>query len=798
MLTDLRYALRTLRRSPGFTAVAGLTLALGIGANTAVFSIVEGVLLRSLPFPRADRLVDIKRTYERYRQPGIGGTSPFTAFETWRTAQGVFEDMAGAIGSQPVLLGHGDADRVRTAWTVTANFFPLLGAQPLLGRGFLREDDRPGSPPVVVLSHGFWWSQFGGDPHVLGRTLTLDTTRYTVVGVMPPRFQYPADAKVWQSLGFLLSGPAGARWRREQGFWVIGRLLPGITPAGAQAALDVVTRQAWEREPGDKGLVPVVTPLHDYLLGGARTPLLVMLAAVTLVLLVACANVAGLLTCRATAREHDLAVRVALGVSRARLVRETLTEAVLVALGGGALGVLVALWAVPLLVQLAGTELPRIADITVNRMVLAAALGVSILAGVVAGLVPALRAARHAPAAALRAHAGNAAAPPWRHRSTDLLIAAQLAVTMVLLAGAGLLGRSFLRLVRLDPGFEAEHVVVAELFLPETKYATPHRRAAFARDVLARVRTLPGVVAAAVSEGMPLSGAGVGAVRIPRQPNDPERPWAWFSAVTPDYFRTLGIPLRRGEAFAEGQTDAAGVVIDDAAAVSYFPGQDPLGQAITFGGGRTGTVLGVVGNTRQEYHHTAAPPHIYELLASHPAPYLKVLARTAGDPAGTVGVLRRSIRGLDPDVPIERAAPLTAWMGDAIASQRLYAVLLAIFAAIALAVAATGVYGIAAYSVARRRHEIGIRIALGARRRAVLELIVGHGMALTLGGVGVGGLATIFATRVLKDYLFEVGSRDPLVLASVGLLLVATAVVASYVPARRAMKVDPMVALRYE
>src|SRR2546422_344814 len=369
---------------------------------------------------------------------------------------------------------------------------------------------------------------------------------------------------------------------------------------------------------------------------------------------------------------------------------------------------------------------------------------------------------------------------------------------MVLLAAAGLLGRSVLRLVRLDPGFEAEHVVVAELLLPETKYVTPHRRAAFARDVLARVRTLPGVVAAAVSEGMPLSGAGVGAVRIPRQPNDPERPWAWFSAVTPDYFRTLDIPLRRGEAFTEGQTDAAGVVIDDAAAVSYFPGQDPLGQAITFGGGRTGTVLGVVGNTRQEYLHTAAPPHIYELLASHPAPYLKVLARIAGDPAGAVGALRQSIRGLDPDVPIERVAPLSAWMGDAIASQRLYAVLLAIFAAIALAVAATGVYGIAAYSVARRRHEIGIRIALGARRRAVLELIVGRGMALTLGGVGVGGLATIFATRVLKDYLFEVGSRDPLVLGSVGLLLVATALVASYLPARRATQVDPMVALRHE
>ena len=796
-MSDIRYALRTLARSPGFTLAAVVTLALGIGANTAVFSVVEGVLLRSLPFPHANRLVDIKTVPERYRNGARwGGTSELTWYETWRTAPGVFDDLSAYIGDQPILIGPWEAARVES-WSVMANFFPMLGARPLLGRVFLPGEDRPGTARVAVLSHRLWAARYGSDTTVLGRTLTLDTMKYVVVGVMPAGFRYPAGADVWLPLGSYLSGPDSRERARRQGYWYVGRLRSHVTLTQAQATLDVVSRRSWASEPGETGRLPLVVGLHDYLVGETRTPLLLMLGAVSLVLLVACANVANLLLARATARGHELAVRIALGAGTRRLIRQVLTESLLVAAFGGGLGVLLALWSVPALVGLAGAELPRVAEIGVNLRVLAAAITMSILVGVAAGLVPALQTARRAPSDALKSRSPNAGGDGWRHRSSDAFIVGQVALTMVLLSGAGLLARSFAHLVRLDPGFEPAHLLAAELQLPGTRYALPQARIAYVQQALERVRALPGVSAVAASSGMPLAGYAVGSVSLPGRPDEDSRLWAWISGVTDDYFRVLGIPLKRGRVFGAGTTDAT-VVIDEAAARAYFPGEDALGREIKFYGARTRTIIGVVGDTRQQNLQAPAPPHIYQPLASDAAAFIKLIARTAGDPSVSAKAMRDALREIDAGVPLERVAPVSELLSDARARHRFYALLVLVFAATALALAATGVYGIVAYAVTRRTQEIGVRVALGAGRRAVVRLIVSRGMMLTLGGIVLGGAGAFGVTGLLRDLLFEVGPRDPVTLAAVALLLLAATLLASWLPARRATKVDPMVALRYE
>jgi len=796
-MSDIRYALRTLARSPGFTLAAVVTLALGIGANTAVFSVVEGVLLRSLPFPHANRLVDIKTVPERYRNGARwGGTSELTWYETWRTAPGVFDDLSAYIGDQPILIGPWEAARVES-WSVMANFFPMLGARPLLGRVFLPGEDRPGTARVAVLSHRLWAARYGSDTTVLGRTLTLDTMEYVVVGVMPAGFRYPAGADVWLPLGSYLSGPDSRERARRQGYWYVGRLRSHVTLTQAQATLDVVSRRSWASEPGETGRLPLVVGLHDYLVGETRTPLLLMLGAVSLVLLVACANVANLLLARATARGHELAVRIALGAGTRRLIRQVLTESLLVAAFGGGLGVLLALWSVPALVRLAGAELPRVAEIGVNLRVLAAAITMSILVGVAAGLVPALQTARRAPSDALKSRSPNAGGDGWRHRSSDAFIVSQVALTMVLLSGAGLLARSFAHLVRLDPGFEPAHLLAAELQLPGTRYALPQARIAYVQQALERVRALPGVSAVTASSGMPLAGYAVGSVSLPGRPDEDSRLWAWISGVTDDYFRVLGIPLKRGRVFGAGTTDATAVVIDEAAARAYFPGEDALGREIKFYGART-RIIGVVGDTRQQNLQAPAPPHIYQPLASDAAAFIKLIARTAGDPSVSAKAMRDALREIDAGVPLERVAPVSELLSDARARHRFYALLVLVFAATALALAATGVYGIVAYAVTRRTQEIGVRVALGAGRRAVVRLIVSRGMMLTLGGIVLGGAGAFGVTGLLRDLLFEVGPRDPVTLAAVALLLLAATLLASWLPARRATKVDPMVALRYE
>lgn len=795
LLQDFRYALRTLAKAPGVALVAVVTLGLGVGATTTVFSVVQGVLLRSLPFPDAERLVDIKLTRAEYRHPGMvgGGTSPLAAYQTWRTVTRAFDDMATYTGDDAVLTGMGAAERL-TAWHVSSNFLPLLGARLQLGRGFAADEDGPGSAPVAILSHAFWTARFGGDSAVLGRTITLDTITYAIVGVMSSRFRYPANAVVWSNLGSVLSGPTGAQRAHEWGFWVVGRLRPGVTLAHAQDQLDTATRHAWSEEPDIAGTLPVAATLHGYLVRDVRASLWILLGATTLVLLVACANVSGLLLARGSDRVREMSVRVALGAGRGRLVRAVVSESLLLAVGGGVLGILIVIWSVPALLVLGGSELPAVQGIEIDGRVLAAAVVLSLGAGLLAGFIPALRVGLRPPAEALRGVAPGGLRG-WRSRPAAGLVVAQVAFTIVLLAGAGLLLRSFDRINHTDPGFDGAPVVVAELQLPPYRYPTTASRAAYLSLALNRARSLPGVTAVAAASGIPFSGGEISSVSQPGIPARPDQPWAWVSAVSPDYFRILGIHLLRGRLPAT----AGETMIDAAAARTYLPGRDPLGTTLRIGGSdHPLTVVGTVSDTRQESLIESPPPHIYPALLPQVPAYLKIIVRTAGDPGSLTTAVRRELQIVDTDVPLDRVTPLSSLMSGSLAVQRLYTWLLGIFAAVALLLAAAGLYGLVAHSVIRRTREIGIRIALGAQGRSVVALVMGRGLTLTAMGIVAGLAGSVAATRVLRRYLYEVTPTDPAVFGAVVGVLLCAAGLAAYVPSRRATRVDPMMALRTE
>jgi predicted permease len=790
---DLRYAARSLLKSPGFATAAVLTLALGIGATTTVFSVIEGVLLRPLPFPDADRLAVIMQVQERYRGPLVqGGTSPLSSYLGWRTAGAAFEGMAVYRGQPAILRGFGPAERL-WSWSVSANLFPLLGARPSLGQALVADDDKPGSPPVAILSHGFWEARLGSDRRVMGRTITLDTTTYTIVGVMPERFRYPAGTDLWTNLGALLGGPSVAEAARSYSFWVIGRLRPGVSAAEAQRQLYVVSRRAWVTDPKGAGWVPVVTPLHVYLTGRVRSPLLITLGAVSLVLLIACANAASLVFARALTRQHQVAVRAALGAGRGRLVQASLAESLVIALGGGAVGLLIAVWCVPLLVRLAGSELPAIAAISVDGRVLLTCLGTTLLAGLLAGAVPAWHAARKAPAEVIKT-GGEGRAAAARGRLGSALIVGQLALTLVLLAGAALLLRSFARLTRLDPGFDPGRVIVAEVNLPATRYRRDDQRLAFVKLALERLNALPGVTAAAVGTGIPLAGGGF--TSVDRSGPEGESSFIyWVASVSPGYFHALGIPLLRGRTLQS--TDPGAVVIDSAAARVLFPGLDPIGKPFSYWGA-TRTVVGIVGNVRQEPYQAPPPPHVYDAYSVRPAGYVKVLVVARGDPRGSVALVRRTVQAVDLDVPVVRVEPLTGLIADALARQRLYSVLLGVFGAVALVLSAVGVYGLVSFGVSRRTREFGIRIALGAGRGSVLRLVVGRALLLAALGLALGLAGALAATRTLRGFLFELRPSDPGSLLGASVVLFVAALAASLLPALRATRADPVVALRAE
>ena len=788
LVQDLRYAVRTFVRNPTLAATAIVVLALGMAATTATYSVVEAIVIRALPFRDADRIVDIKQAMLKFRgtRPG-GGTSSIASVEGARQAHASLEEVTAATGGRPVLTGFGEAERI-SAFHVDSNFFAFFGAAPLLGRAFTADENRAGTQQIAVVSHGFWTSRLAGDPHALGRTITLDGTPVQVVGVMGSAFQYPAKAAVWRPMGTLVTRPSATQ-NPQGGYWILARLRPGVTITAATAELDQIWQRIAQTHPSFKEWGPNLTPLRELLVGTARRPLLLMLGAAALVLLVACANVANLLLAHAVMRRQEIATRLAIGATRARVVRQLLTESVLLAAIAGAAGILLAWWAIPVLASLGSTELPAVGDIGVNARVLAVAVSVTLATGAFFGLAPAL-------VSVGRGHGISERVTRWKSRTGDLFLITQVALTMVLLAGAGLLADTFIRLMHVDMGFASKEVVAAQLTLPAKRYPSRDSILTFAGSTLERLRAQPQVAAAAVATGMPMSSGAIGSLRVEGRPRQESAPWAVISAVTEDYFRVLQIPLKRGRLLQfEGQADRNSILVDEALARAYFPNEDPLGKRLTFYGTTTSTIVGVVADSRDDLSKEPGP-HIYQTLETTPYNFLKVMVRTNGAPQNFAAALRSTLREVDPDLPIEKLATIETMMADSVARQRFLAVLLVLFGGITLAIAAAGIYGLVSYTVRRRHREIGIRMALGAQQSQILALITGRGVALAAVGVGLGIAGAGASMRVLESLLFGVGARNSLVIAAASLTLGLVAVLASHIPAREATRINPVLLLR--
>ena len=793
LLQDLRYAIRALRRNPGFAAIAVLTLALGIGANAAIFSVLHGVVLRPLEFHEPGRLVRVFG--------GSSGMSTFSGpnFEDLRAEATVFEELVAYSTELRTLTGLESAERIAMA-TVTADFFRVLGRSPVLGREFVPEEMEPGRHQVAVVSHGFWQQRLGGDAAVLGGTMVLDGEVHTIVGVAPPDFDYPAGRAVWVPLareGMFLG--RGAIWLN-----VLGRFRPGVTPETAARDVERVTAQLVAEHPENANLRTTIRPLHDVEVGEMRTPLLILLGAVGLVLLIACANVANLLLARAASRAGEIGLRVALGAGRRRLVRQFLTESLVLALLGGAAGLLLASLGTRLLLALSPAWLPRVEDVTVNGTVVGFTLVVTVLTGVLFGLVPAVQVARADLRRLLAEH--GPAGLGGRNRMRGGLVIAQTGLAVMLMIGAGLLLRSFAGLMQVDPGFRTERVLAFGVSLPEAGYPGDPETREFYRQLLDRVGSMPGVESAASVLAAPMSGMDFNisfevAGRPPLPPG--QNQGLQVRIASPDYFATVGIPILRGRGFTGFDREDASPValINEAAVRAFFPGEDPLGQTIVFGWTRddvqvTGEVVGVVADVRQFGLASEPVAEVYLAHAQVPNASMTVVARAAGDPLTLVPGIRAELQGLDPSLAAGRFRTLEQDMSASAAQPRFYMLLLAIFAAVALVLASIGIFGVTSYTVSQRTREIGIRMALGADPSAVLRQVVGRAVALASVGVALGLAAAGALTHVLSSLLYGVSATDPLTYALVALAFGTVAALASLLPARRATRVDPLVVLR--
>jgi predicted permease len=810
LLQDLRYGLRGLRRSPGFTLAAVLTLALGMGANTAVFSIAEAVLLRPLPYPDAGRLVRVWALDPR-TGGGRDNLNPLD-FADYRRQARSFSAIAGMAPRRFVVAGDaGDAEpeRVRGA-RVSGGFFRVLGVRAALGRTLLPADEAPGAPEVAVLSHELWRRRFHADPGLIDRAVVLDDAPVVVAGVLPAGFRAPALAGRGTAIGRDEAPQIYRPLRIEEtmgrgGHWLIalGRLAPGVPARAAQTEMDALAR-GLDREhpdhPGKEGWGVRLQDLRDALVGDTRAPLLLLTASVWLLLLIACVNVANLLLVRAAARRHEMAVRVALGAGLPRLVRQALTESALLAALGAAAGLALAWAALRLLPRLAPGTLPRLDEVGLDPRALAYAGGLAALTGLLFGLLPALRAARARVAPGLRAGGRSGLA----RRLPAALVVGELALALVLLVGAGLLLVSFGRLLAVDPGFRPRNVLTVEVELPETRYPEPFQAAAFFQALAERTAKLPGVESAAAVDILPFSGGyncnsfaaeGVDAALVAAVP------CAEYRAVTPGFFHTLGIDLVAGRDFAS--TDGAGksvapvAIINETLARALWPGRSPLGRTITLGfeEERPHTVIGVARDVRQQSLAAQAAPEVYVSTLQHPASAMTLVLRARRDPAALAAPVRAAVRGLDRQLPVGRAVTMEELLADSVAQPRLRTGLLFLFAALSLALAAVGVSGVITAAVERRRQEIGVRMALGADRAAVLRLIVGQTLAYTAVGLALGLGASLAAARLLAGLLFGVSAAHPPVFLVSGALLALVALAAGYLPAERASRMEPGVAL---
>jgi putative ABC transport system permease protein len=794
---DLHYGARLLVKQPGFTAIAVVTLALGIGANTAIFSVVNGVLLRPLPFAEPGRLVWMWGTI---RGGGSRASVAPLDFLDYRAQNSTFEQFAAAFSPAPLnLTGGGEPERL-TGALVTGDYFQTLGVKAALGQTLLPENEQAGRDQVVVLSHGLWQRRFGGDPKVIGNSLTLSGKSYSVVGVMPPGFSFPATTEVWLPLNFAAS--AELRQRKAHFLRPVGRLKAGVTIEQAQADIDAIARRLEAQYPdSNTGWGLRLTPLRDEIVGDIRPTLLVLFAAVGCVLLIACANVANLLLVRAAARQKEIAVRAALGAGRGRIVRQALTESLLLALLGAGAGLLLAWWGVDFLVRLGADNLPPTARVSLDLSVLAFTLGLAVLTGVLFGLAPALQALKVNLNETLK-EGGRSTGGLHRNRTRHALVVVQVAAAVVLLIGAGLLLRSFARLQQVDPGFDAHGVLTMRIVLPHQQYDTPAKSAAFFARLESELAALPGVEAVGLVSELPLSGqrndAPFSVVGRPPVRED-QRLGADFRSVNQHYFAALRVPLLRGRNFTaqEVSQSAPVVIVSERLVRAAFPNEDPVGRRVALGFDDVPReIVGVVGDLNHRGLDAPQAATIY--LPRLSVGRTNLVIRAASDPAAVAAAVRQRVRALDPNLPLGGVRPMAEFVGESVAAPRYRTLLVGLFAGVALLLAGVGIYGVMSYAVAQRTHEVGVRMALGAQIGDVMRLVIGQGVKLAFAGVAVGLVTAVALTRLMRALLFGVGATDPLTFVAVALLLAFVALLACYVPARRAARVDPMVALRYE
>ncbi len=806
VIQDIRYGLRSLLKRPGATAVALVTLALGIGVNTAIFSAVNSVLLRPLPLKDPDRVVSI---WEHTLRFGINQNEVAPAnFFDLRNQNQVFDGI-GAHGPQDLnLSGNGEPERL-TGELVTANVFSILGVAPALGRTFLPDEDQVGHENVVLLSDALWQRRFNRDASIVNRNIVLNGEAFTVVGVMPRGFFFPArETELWVPWAM---EPEQASGRADHYLRLVARLKPGTTLERANADVDSIAQRLSAEYPRtNEGLGFVVHSLHQDYVGNLRLPILVLFAAVGLVLLIACANVANLLLAQATTRRREIAIRIALGARRWTIVRQLLIESLLLACAGGLLGVLGAVWGVQGLSKLLPENLSKLQDVNIDARVLLFTLGVSALTALVFGGVPALLAARAKPGETVSDVARDPAGGTSGRHVRRVLVVSEVAFAVVLLVGAGLLIRSFQLLRQVDIGFTTENVLTMRMVLPMPKYREPGARRAFYDEVLRRVGGLPGVESAGIISFLPLSFNGINfsfSVEGQPAPSDMKLPFALFRVVSPDYFRAIGIPLQRGRFFdAHDTADALPVtIVSHRLAAQYWPNEDPIGKRIKIGPLDSPnawlTVAGVVGDVHQGELYGDPRMDLYVPYAQERRGFVAprdLVLRTKGDAASVAGAVREAVWVVDKDQPVSNVRTMDQVFAAAISRERFQALLLGMFAALALVLACVGLYGVISYSVAQRTHEIGVRVALGAQPRDVLRLVIRQGMMLTFAGLVVGIAAGAVATRVLSDMLYGVTTTDPLTFVGVPLFLLLIALLACYIPARRATRIDPLVALRYE
>ncbi|HEU4477008.1 MAG TPA: ABC transporter permease [Pyrinomonadaceae bacterium] len=799
LIRDIRYGARSLMKRPGFTVIALIALALGIGANTAIFSLVNAVLIRPLPFAEPDRLV---WAWGNVRTGSNRASVSPPDFLDYRQQNTTFEEFAASF-SMPVplnLTGSGEPERL-TAAAVTGNYFQALGVQPFLGRTFLLENEKPGSDQVALLSYGLWQKRFAGDQSIVNRTIVLDGRTCLVSGVMPQDFNFPQYAELWVPINFEIA--SGMKQRGAHFMRPIGKLKQGVTLAQAQADTDAIARRLEEQYPDTNLSWNLrLEPLRERLVGSTRPTLFILFGAVGFVLLIACANVANLLLVRAAGRQKEIALRTALGAGRFRIMRQMITESVLLALVGGALGTLLAVWGIELLVKLSESNIPPTAQVRIDLTVLAFTLLTSLFTGVLFGLAPALRTMKLNLIESLKEGGRSGAEGGQSNRTRSLLVVLESAVALVLLIGAGLLVRSLIQLQNVSPGFDPHNVLTMRVDLPRVKYSTAEKTGSFFTELERRLDSLPGVEDVGLISELPLSGQrnDIQYVVEGRPPVASDQMFGDdFRRINQRYFSAMRIPLLRGRNFTEQEVreSAKVVIISDLLARRVFPDEEPIGKRLILVLAKQPyEIIGIVGDVRDRALEVNPFPAMY--VPTNQAPWTNVVLRTQGDPASFAGAVRKEVQAIDPDQPVAAVRTMNEWMDTSVSGPRYRTALLALFAFVALVLASTGIYGVMSYSVSQRTHEIGVRMALGARRVDVMKLVVRQGMTLVIVGVALGVLGAVALTRLMSTLLFGVTAKDPLTFVAVATLLTLVAFVACYLPARRATKVDPLVALRYE